>query len=74
MSEPTKRDREVGELARNSGSRAERDAIIAAYREEILSEVECVQRVYLESHNYTKSGWVVEADDLDALVEKLRKP
>jgi len=33
---PTARDREVSEACRNSGSRAERDAIVASYRVELI--------------------------------------
>lgn len=33
----TERDREVSEACRNSGSRAERDQLIADYREEVTS-------------------------------------
>jgi hypothetical protein len=50
--EPTARDREVSEMCRNSSSRAERDAIVASYRVELLARIrERIERNFVHTRD-----------------------
>jgi hypothetical protein len=66
---PTARDREVSEACRNSASRAERDAIVARYRGELIDEscarLEALHRRHEEDLTWKQRTEVAEARVVD---------